>query len=64
MKKDDFEDDGRTICSMDDLEMMSPFRLSRKERKADKAAIKAEIKWCRDNGADIVVCFLQRRCRG
>ena len=45
MKKDDFEDDGRTICSMDDLDVMtgSPFRLSRKERKIDKAAIKAKI---------------------
>ena len=43
MKKDDFEDDGRTICNMDDLEVMSPFRLSRKERKNDKAAIKTKV---------------------
>ena len=43
MKKDDFEDDGRTICSMDDLDVMSPFRLSRKERKTDKASIKTKI---------------------
>ena len=43
MKKDDFEDDGRTICSMDDLDVMSPFRLSRKERKTDRAAIKTKV---------------------
>ena len=45
MKKDDFEDDGRTICSMEDLDVMtgSPFRLSRKERKADRATLKAKV---------------------
>ena len=45
MKKDDFEDDGRTICSMEDLDAisLSPFRLSRKERKSDRSAIKAKI---------------------
>ena len=25
--------------------------------KTDKAAIKAEIQWCKDNGADIVICY-------
>ena len=45
MKKDNFEDDGRTICSMDDLDTISvsPFRISRKQRKTDKAAIKEKI---------------------
>ena len=44
MKKDDFEDDGRTICDMDvDGMPDSVFRLSRKERKADRAALKQKI---------------------
>ena len=45
MKKDDFEDDGRTICSMEDLDQISvsPFRLSRNVRKADRAALKEKV---------------------
>ena len=44
MKKDDFEDDGRTICSMD-VEGMpgSIFRLTRVERKADRAALRQKM---------------------
>ena len=26
-------------------------------KKEDKAAIKSEIQWCRDNGAEIVICY-------
>ena len=44
MKKDDFEDDGRTICSMDvDGMPDSVFRLSRRERRTDRAQLKRKV---------------------
>ncbi len=44
MKKEDFEDDGRTICNMDvDGMPDSVFRLSRGERRADRAALKRKV---------------------
>ena len=44
MKKDDFEDDGRTICSMDvDGMPDSVFHLTRGQRKADRAALRQKM---------------------
>ena len=44
MKKDQFEDDGRTICNMDvDGMPDSVFRLSRGERKRDRAQLKKKV---------------------
>ena len=44
MKKDQFEDDGRTICPMDvDGMPDSVFRLTRGQRRADRAALKQKI---------------------
>ena len=44
MRKDDFEDDGRTICDMDvDGMPGSVFRLTGKERKADRAALRKKL---------------------
>mgnify|MGYP007101914373 CR=1 FL=1 len=45
MKKEEFEDDGRTICNMNGLDVMnrSVFRLSGQERRADKAALREKI---------------------
>ena len=44
MKKDQFEDDGRTICNMDvDGMPDSVFRLSRGERRRDRAQLKKKV---------------------
>ena len=43
-KTDAYEDDGRTICNMDvDGMPGSVFRLTRQERKADRAALKKKL---------------------
>ena len=44
MKKDQFEDDGRTICNLDvDGMPDSVFRLSRGERRRDRAQLKKKV---------------------
>ena len=44
-KKDDWEDDGRTIVSMESLDELSrlPFRITGRKRKEDKEALRAKI---------------------